>query len=54
MQRWKAILIAIAVVGSFGLAGHFGYQDDQVAHQRYCKMVETGAWGKYKEGVECE
>ena len=55
-MKAKTVLIAVAVVALFGIAGHFDYEDAKQEEISYCENVKSGVWPDY-EGTyvsECE
>lgn len=49
----KTYLAVIAIILSLSIVGSLAFEDDVLEGQRYCEMVNSGAWGAYKENVNC-
>lgn len=49
-MKAKTVLIAVAVVALFGIAGHFDYEDAKQEEISYCENVKSGLWPDY-EGI---
>lgn len=54
MKRYQVILGAVAIVVALGFVGAIDAEEQELAAARYCDMVEQGAWGAYREDVDCE
>lgn len=49
----KGLLLALAVLIAFGIAGRMDYEDALAESEHYCAMVNEGTWPNYKN-QECE
>ena len=47
-------IIVVAFLCLLALVGKLSFDDEVLNEQRYCQMVLSGAWGAYKETVNCE